>query len=181
MLKYFMPSLDLYTIKLPSEGCASYMRRQNLTIVVSVVHKAIKIIKEAQSGTLHLNSDGTTKSQKKLQGVVMNGMVVSVDEVPDGNANSIIDDISNELQKLHEIAHALNLPDADKINWTLIVSSTSDSASTRKRFNKLLLDKREEDEIQFGPACQNAEILENFCYVHLGVNLHRPSLKERKL
>lgn len=82
------------------------------------------------------------------------------------------------MQKLREVAHALNLPDADKINWTLIVSSTSDSASTQKRFNKLLQDKREEDENQFGPACQNAaEIVENFCYMHLGVNLRKAFLK----
>ena len=177
VLKCFMPSLNLHTIKLPSEGCASYMRRQELT-TVSMVHKAITITKEARLGTLHLNSDGTTKSQKKLQEVVINGMVVSVNEVPDGSADSIIDDISKELQKLREVAHALNLPDADKINWTLIVSSTSDSASTQKRFNKLLQDKREEDENQFGPACQNAaEIVENFCYMHLGVNLRKAFLK----
>ena len=97
-----------------------------------------------------------------------------------GSADSITDDKSNELQKLHEIAHALNLPDADKINWTLIVSSTSDSASTQKRSNKLLLDKREEDEKQFGPVCQNTEIVENFCYMHLGVNLRKAFLKGAK-
>ena len=61
----------------------------------------------------------------------MNGMVMSVNEVPDGTADSIISDISTELQKLHEIAHCLILPNTDKINWTLIVSSTSDSASTQ--------------------------------------------------
>ena len=61
VLKCFMPSLDLHMIKLPSEGCASYMRRQELT-TVSMVHKAITITKEARLGTLHLNSDGTTKS-----------------------------------------------------------------------------------------------------------------------
>ena len=104
VLKCFMPSLDLHTIKLPSEGCASYMRRQELT-TISMVHKATKITEEAQSGTLHLNSDGTTISQKKLQGVAMNGMIVSVNEVPDGTADSIINDISKELQKVREIAH----------------------------------------------------------------------------
>ena len=102
----------------------------------------------------------------------MSGMVVSVNKVPDGSADSIIDDISNELQKLHKIAHALNLPDADKINWTLTVSSTSDSASTQKRFNKLLLDKWEEDDKQFGLVCRNTEIVENFCYMHIVGNLH---------
>jgi len=85
---------------------------------------------------LNLNSDGTTKSQKKLQGTAINDMVISVSEVPDGCADSMIADTSQELQKLREIAHALQLPNADKINWTLIQSSSSDSASTPKRFNK---------------------------------------------
>ena len=180
VLKCFMPSLDLHTVKLPSEGCTSYMRRQELT-TVSMVHKAITLTEQARLGTLHVNSDGTTKSQKKLEGVAVNGMVVSVNEVPDDSADSIIDDISKELQKLREVAHALNLPDADKINWTLIVSSTSDSAATQKRFNKLLQGKREEDEKQFGPIGQNAvEIVENFCYMHLGVNLRKAFLKGAK-
>ena len=56
-------------------------------------------------------------------------MVLSVNEVPDGHAGSILNDVSTELQKLREVAHALRMPNADKINWTLIVSS-SDSAST---------------------------------------------------
>ena len=106
VLKCFMPSLDLQTIKLPSEGCASYMRRQELT-TVSMVHKAITITEQAQLGKLHLNTDGTTKSQKKLEGVAINEMVISVNEVPDGSADSMIDDISKELQKLREVAHAL--------------------------------------------------------------------------
>lgn len=56
-------------------------------------------------------------------------MVLSVNEVPDGHAGNILNDVSTELQKLREVAHALRMPNADKINWTLIVSS-SDSAST---------------------------------------------------
>ena len=59
-----------------------------------MVHNAIKITKEAQSGTLHLNPDGTTKSQK-LQGVAMNGMVVSVNEVPDGSGDN-----NNDISKV---------------------------------------------------------------------------------
>ena len=78
------------------------------------------------------NCDGTT-SQKKLQGAAINGTVLSVDEIPDESADSMIADISHELQKLRDIAHALNLPNADEVNWTLIVSSSSDSASTQKK------------------------------------------------
>lgn len=58
------------------------------------------------------------------------------------------------------------------INWTLIGSSTSDSASTQKKFNKLLQERRENDEEFFGTTCPEAiELVENFCCMHLGVNL----------
>ena len=100
-----------------------------------------------------------------------------VNEVPDGSADSMIDDISRELKKLREIAHTLNLPNANKINWTLIVSSTSDSASTQKRFNKLIEDERCKDEERFGATCPEAiELVENFCCMHLGVNLRKAFL-----
>ena len=84
---------------------------------------------------------------------------------------SILTDISREFQKLREIAHELNLPYADKINWTLVSSSTSDSASTQKKFNQLLLELKEEDEEKFG-----SEMVENFCAMHLGVNLIKKSI-----
>ena len=51
----------------------------------------------------------------------------------DGSANSII---NKKLQTLHEVAHALNLPDADKINSTgllLYHHAHYDSAATKKR------------------------------------------------
>ena len=52
----------------------------------------------------------------------------------------MITDISDELKNLRDVACALRLPNADKINWTLLQSSTSDSASTQK-FNKLVKEK----------------------------------------
>ena len=48
-------------------------------------------------------------------------MALSVNEVPDGAADSMIDDIWSELQKLREIAHLLRLPNADKINSLFII------------------------------------------------------------
>ena len=36
--------------------------------------------------------------------------------------------------------------------WTLFAASTSDSAATQKRFNKLINDCREKDEHRFGAA-----------------------------
>ena len=176
ILGTFVPSVDVKQLRLPSEGCAGYMRRQELK-TVSMVHKATTIAEQASVGC-HLNSDGTTKFQKKIQGVAMNGMTLSVNEVPNGCTESIIEDISAELKKLREIAHSLKIPNADKINWTLIVSSTSDSAATQKRFNRLLEERKEEDEKLFGPADYDdvIDVIENFCAMHLGVNLRKAFL-----
>ena len=60
------------------------------------------------------------------------------------------------------------------LNFSVIRSSTSDSASTQKRLNDLL-EKRKEDDSQILP-CANGECLEivrNFCAMHLGVNLRK--------
>ena len=93
-----------------------------------------------------LNTDGTTKAQRKIGAVAINDMVVSVNELPDGTAASAVHDVSRELQTLREIAHALKMPNSDTINWTLLVSSTSDSASTQKQFNKLIEECTDNDE-----------------------------------
>ena len=42
VLKSFIPSLDVYSLKLPGETCASYMRRQELT-TLSLAHKATSL------------------------------------------------------------------------------------------------------------------------------------------
>ena len=136
-----------------------------------MAHKASTIV---QSETLHLNSDGTTKFQKKIEGVAVNGFVFSLNEVPDGTADSAIEDIATELSKLRDIAHALNLSNPEKINWTLFSSSTSDSAATQKRFNRLLQQRRDEDLEKYGsPAAEATELVENLCAMHLGSNLRK--------
>ena len=73
------------------------MRRHELT-TLSLAHKATSVLKQAESGFLHLNTDGTNKCQKKIEGAVVNGMVLSVNEAPDGSAGSMIDDISHHRQ-----------------------------------------------------------------------------------
>lgn len=104
-------------------------------------------------------------------------MVISVNEVADGTAISAMEDVSKELEKLRETAHALQLPRADRINWTLFTSSTSDSAATQKRFNKLIQDCRDKDELQFGSATpETLEIIESLCSMHLGSNLRKAFL-----
>jgi hypothetical protein len=177
VLKSFLPSLEIDKLSLPAESCALYMRSQELT-TINLAHKAISLIDKAHSGGgLNLNCDGTTLFQKKLQGTAVSGMTLSVNQLPNGSAETMIADISEEFKKLREVAHKLQLPNADKINWTLINSSSSDSASTQKRFNKLVKEKREEDEDTFGPMCEECpdiiELVENFCCMHLGVNLRK--------
>ena len=94
----------------------------------------------------HLNSNGTTKHQKKLQVVAINDLVVSVNEVTDGTASSIIADISRELQTLRDTAHALGMQNPNSINWTMIVSSSSHSAATQKKMNMLVEECKDADE-----------------------------------
>lgn len=177
IFKCFFPQLNVEQLCLPSESCASYIRRHKLT-TLSLAHKATSLLEQAETGFLHLNTDRTTKYQKKIEGAAINGVVLSANEVPDGSVTSMIEDISQELEKLRDIAHALMLPNADKINWTLIASCTSDSASTQKWFNKLVEEKRAEDEEWFGKA--SPEAFENFCSMHLGVNLRKAFLDGTK-
>lgn len=177
VIKCFFPLADVENLQLPSESCAKYMRQHELK-TVSMVHKA-KVLSEANS--FHLNSDGTTKFQRKIGGTVFNGLVISVNELPDGSAESMIADMSREIEKLRDIARVLKIPNADKINWTLVSASTSDSASTQKKFNQLLEKKREEDESVFGPVNGDAvDIIENFCAMHLGINLRKAFLEGLK-
>ena len=124
-----------------------------------------------------LHTDGTTKHQRKIGGVGINDMVISVNEVTDGTAVSVMEDVSKELEKLHKTAHALQLPSANRINWTLFTSSTSDCAAVQKRFNKLIEDHRDSDALQFGLATsETLEIVESFCSMHLGINLQKAFL-----
>ena len=99
VLKCFLPDSDVETIKLPSERCAGYMRKDELK-TISNAHKVSVLFKQVEMGKqLHLNSDGTTKHQHKINGTAINGIVISVNEVPDGTAESIINDIDLELKK----------------------------------------------------------------------------------
>lgn len=110
------------------------MRKEELKSICDA-HKATVIL---QSKQLRMNTDGTTKHQKKLGGIVVNNLVLGVNELQDGSALSAVNDISRELEKLREAATLLGLPNANSIKWTLVVSSTSDSAATQERVNKLI-------------------------------------------
>ena len=75
---------------MPKERCARYMRGEELK-TVSMAHKASVLCEDVQSGRMfHLITNGTTLNQKKLSGVAINKMVVSVN---DGMADSVTEDI----------------------------------------------------------------------------------------
>ena len=76
--------------------------------VVSNAHKATSLCSQVARGeSLKINSDGTTKNQKKLGGVAINGMAISVNELANGSSLTAINDVSRELEKLRKTAHAL--------------------------------------------------------------------------
>ena len=173
VLQHFVPKLDVELVHLPKESCAQYMRREELK-TINHIHKAVELSKHQQ---FHLNSDGTTLQQHKIGATTVNGMVLSVNELPDGTAEQIANDISTELEHLRNIAIALGLPNAHSINWSLVASSTSDSAATQKKFNEIAQQRKKKDMERFGePSTESEpheELLNNFCAMHLGVNLRK--------
>lgn len=173
VLKSFLPGLDVEHLQLPKERCAGYMRAEEMN-TVSMAHKASLLCEKVRHGPLHANTDGTTLQQKKLGGIAISDVVVSVNELADGTAETTINDVSKELRAT---AHALGISNADSINWTLLASSSSDSASTQKRFNKLMQECIEADREKFGMESSEAtELVENFCGMHLGSSLRKAFL-----
>ena len=158
------PSIDVEQLKLPSKACASYMRKDELKIV-SAVHKATVLCQRAADEVgFKLNTDGTTKDLKKIGGVGINDMVISVNELPDGTAETAVADVSRELEKFRQIAHDLRIPNANSINWTLFVAVNSDSAATQKKLNRLIEECQISDEKLFDSAnLATVDVIESFC------------------
>jgi len=177
VLACFNPTMNMTELRLPKKSCASYMRNEELT-TISNCHKASILCSDSiKTKGIFLNTDGTTKHQRKLGGVVASDVVLGVNELPDGKAISAIEDISREFEKLRKVAHILGLPNPNSINWTLVVSSSSDSAATQKRINKLIEEQRQSDEKKFGHATvKTIDLIETFCSMHLGVNLRKAFL-----
>ena len=178
-LKCFFPLVNVKKLALPKERCAGYMRTDELS-TISTVHKAIMVHDNIEHDKpLHLNMDGTTLNQKKLGGTAINNMVLSVNVLSDGTAETAIQDVSKELEKLRKIATALNLTYANSINWTIFSSMTSDSASAQKRCTKLMREYQDSDREKFGQAGPEAiDVVENFCAMHLGCNLRKAFISE---
>ena len=111
-----------------------------------------------------------------MNSIAVNDLCLSVGEVPDGTADSVVEHIDRELNRLRELAHKLKLNGANNINWNSIASSGSDGASTQKHLNKLLEERRVQDRDRFGePSSENptTHLVQNFCGMHLGVNLRK--------
>ena len=106
ILSHFLTNLDEKKISLPKASCAQYMRREELK-VINDTYKATKLTENLT--TLHLNSDGTTLKQRKIAATAVNGLVLSVNEVSNGSAEQIANDISKELEHLRRTAEALGL------------------------------------------------------------------------
>ena len=170
VLVAFVPGVNVESLQLPAEICANYMRREELK-TISMAHQ-VTLLSEADK--LYLNSDGTTKNQHKLNATAFNGVVLSISEIPDGKADSIIEDIDSQLKKLRCFAQQLHIPNNKMLNWSMISASTSDSASTQKRLNNLIQQRKEEDTKTL-PVADNEslDIVRNFCAMHLGANLRK--------
>ena len=66
VLKCFNPTENVEDLQLPKRSCASYMRKEELKTICDA-HKATVISEvSTKSRQLYLNTDGTTKNQKKL-------------------------------------------------------------------------------------------------------------------
>ena len=89
-------------------------------------------------------------------------MVLGVHDVYDGSADAAFSDLENEMDQLHTTASALGF-DSQDITLKNVVSSTSDGAATQGKFNKLLKQQKTDEGA--------ANIVENKCGMHMGVNL----------
>ena len=136
----------------------------------SSAHKATVL---AEADNLDINSDGTTLNQKKVQGMLANGLVLGVEAVTNGSAQSSVEAFDRVLERIREVGTPLGMRGAENIDWTLIRSSMSDSASTQQAFNRLVQERMNETHQQSSQTTpqESRELLEVFCGMHLGVNL----------
>lgn len=79
---------------------------------INRVHKATVL---ANAKEMHMNTDGTTLNQRKVNALAINNICLSVGEVPDGTADSVLAHVDSELKRLRESAQMLNIPDAETI------------------------------------------------------------------
>ena len=161
VISNLVPSVNVGEFHLPGKSCAAYMHSHEMP-TISNVHKATKLMQAQQ---WHLNSDGTTLQQQKKVAFLINGLVCGIQNVHDGSAQVALDALKSELAKISETASEIIPKENLKLDMARIVSSTSDAASTQRKFTHLL-----EDHI-------GKEVIENTCSMHLGVNLRKAQVK----
>ena len=169
VVEHLAPISDPSKLNLPKASTANYMRREEMKTLCDI-HKASAL---CNSQMIHLNTDGTTLSQRKIAAASANGLVLAVNEVSSGAAEDIAKNISKELQRLRKVANDLGMKKANSINWSIVGALTSDSAATQKKFNRIAQELKEEDTIEFGDTStkEGADIVSTFCAMHLGINL----------
>lgn len=87
----------------------------------------------------------------KINGVAIKGPVLSLS---DGSAETVFDDIAKASSST-----------TNAINWTLFVSSSSDSAKE---------ERIKADEQKYGPFKEGGvDLVKNSCAMHLGVNFRK--------
>ena len=77
IVKCFNPTVDVSTLSLPQQSCASYMRKEELKVISDAQKASIFCETTLMNGRFHLNTDGTTKQQKNLGAVAINDIVIS--------------------------------------------------------------------------------------------------------
>ena len=170
VLETMCPNIDAEKLKLPKSSLASKMHSCELP-TVSKAHQASIL---SQTENYHVNSDGTTYNQKKVQGFLINGLTLGVADVCDGTAQAAIDSLDWQFKVIREVGKDLGLEGADTIGWRLIHSVMSDQASTQKAFNRLVKERADleiEERGLLETTGNGQSILETFCGMHLGVNL----------
>ncbi len=96
---------------------------------------------------------------------MINGITFGVHDIPDGSFQVTLDALKAELAKTSKIGAELALDGMQDFSIDRIVSSTSDSASTQKKINRLLEEET------------GKHIVENKCSTCLGVNLRLAQVK----
>ena len=92
--------MDLEHLQLPKASLAAHMRSLEMP-TVSHVHQAHML---SEASEYHLNSDGTTLNQKKVQGMLVNGVVLGIKDVADGSAKTAVEELSQVLNNIKMVA-----------------------------------------------------------------------------
>ena len=173
ILNTLFPHINTTEMSLPKGSLATRMRSSELP-TISTAHQAVKL---AEAKTIHLNTDGTTFNQTKVQSTILNGIVTGVHEVSDGSAKATFDEIDLVVTKLRKVATELKMEGAASIGWGLVSSVMSDKAATQRAFNRLVQEKKDANTT----TTVGTEVIEMFCGMHVGVNLRAAEVKGLRL